>query len=130
MLPSLQPSRPKLQQQSTNSTYTYQQRRAGHEASQGQQAPNIQAPHSNRKPQSQIEAMPPSGSIPARASFFPPPAIYDSAKCHPVFFTTNLRKPPFAIPQIATQGWNPVASGYIMEQRKPVGADVGPKTKL
>jgi hypothetical protein len=61
--------------------------------------------------------------------FSPPRDFYDSATRHPVFFTDALRKPPFPIPQMASQGWNPVASGYIMEQRKREG-DIGPKTKL
>jgi hypothetical protein len=54
--------------------------------------------------------------------------VYDSAVRHPVFFTQNLKKPPFPIPHIASQGWSPVANGYIMEQQRALNAD--PKTKL
>ncbi|CBX93996.1 predicted protein [Plenodomus lingam JN3] len=69
--------------------------------------------------------MPPFGPPHNPATFFTPP--YDSAVRHPVFFTSNLRKPPFPIPQAASQGWNPVANGYIHEQRK---AEAIGKTKL
>lgn len=69
--------------------------------------------------------MPPFGPLQTPATFFTP--VYDSAIRHPVFFTQNLKKPPFPIPQVASQGWNPVANGYIMEQRR---ADAPGKTKL
>jgi hypothetical protein len=51
--------------------------------------------------------------------FFPPQSFYDSAVRHPVFFTETLRKPPFPIPNMASQGWSPVANGYIREQGRP-----------
>jgi hypothetical protein len=60
--------------------------------------------------------MPPFGPPQTPATFFAP--VYDSAIRHPVFFTQNLKKPPFPIPQITSQGYHPVASGYIMEQRR------------
>jgi hypothetical protein len=65
--------------------------------------------------------MPPYGAPSA-------PSFFDAATRHPVFFTQNLRKPPFPIPQIASQGWSPVASGYIMEQQRAMQTE--PKTKL
>ncbi|OAG10217.1 uncharacterized protein CC84DRAFT_1084440, partial [Paraphaeosphaeria sporulosa] len=77
------------------------------------------------KPRSQIEAMPPFSSSP----LVPPRNVYDSAVRHPVFFTEQLRKAPFPIPTAATHGWNPVASGYIFEQRKAEANGI-PKTKL
>jgi hypothetical protein len=58
----------------------------------------------------------------------PAHSFYDSAIRHPVFFTQNLKKPPFPIPQIPCQGWSPVASGYIMEQQQALKTQ--PKTKL
>ena len=64
---------------------------------------------------SQIEAMPPIFYHPAG-----PPSLmpFDPARCHPVFFGTTLRKPPFPLfnPASATGGLaNPVAFGYVTE---------------
>ncbi|KAH8708468.1 hypothetical protein GQ44DRAFT_565709, partial [Phaeosphaeriaceae sp. PMI808] len=53
---------------------------------------------------------------------------YISAIRHSFFFTQHLKKPPFAIPQIVSQGWSPVASGYIMEQQR--AKNVNQRTKL
>lgn len=143
MLPSLQPSRPKvftphahtayhslliltqLPHQPTQPTYAHQQRRTTHELPQQQQQQQ-QPPHAtpvNQKPRSQVEAMPPSRTSPFR----PPQSFYDAATRHPVFFTNNLRKPPFPIPQTPSQGWNPVAIGYIQERERVTG---GAGTKL
>ncbi|KAH6016592.1 hypothetical protein HBI83_135830 [Parastagonospora nodorum] len=126
MLPGLQPSRPKPPQQSAVPTYAQQQRRAVHEAalqSPPPPPPGAQATVSHPRPRSQIEAMPP---FPPRQPSTSP--FYDSAVRHPVFFTQNLKKPPFPIPQIASQGWSPVANGYIMEQQRAMASE--PKTKL
>ncbi|KAF1838065.1 hypothetical protein BDW02DRAFT_565328 [Decorospora gaudefroyi] len=124
MIPALQPSRPKPPQQSPLPTYAQQQqRRATHETSHTQQQPTNLQPF---KPTSQIEAMPPFGPPQTPPSFFTP--LYDSAVRHPVFFTQTLKKPPFPIPHGASQGWNPVASGYIVERRR--GEVVAGKTKL
>jgi hypothetical protein len=134
MISSLQPSRPKVyllsstyqvfhadarkppQQQSPLPTHAHQQHRAIHTAPQHPfntpSSPTLNPP----RPRSQIEAMPPFGPPQTPATFFAP--VYDSAIRHPVFFTQNLKKPPFPIPQVASQGYNPVASGYIMEQRR------------
>ncbi|KAH7089063.1 hypothetical protein FB567DRAFT_323888 [Paraphoma chrysanthemicola] len=133
MLPGLQPSRPKASrfhvlsfdptddsqppQQSAQPTYAHQQRRATHTTSQSVAHTQPTA----LRPRSQVEAMPPNGALPASPFF-------DAATRHPVFFTQNLRKPPFPIPQIASQGWSPVASGYIMEQQRALRSE--PKTKL
>ncbi|CAN9219212.1 unnamed protein product [Alternaria alternata] len=128
MFPSLQPSRPKPHQQPATLSFAHQQRRAAHPPSQASQQPTTQPsnPFTNvSKPRSQIEAMPPFGPPQTPATFFTP--VYDSAIRHPVFFTQNLKKPPFPIPQAASQGWSPVASGYVMEQRR---AEVTGKTKL
>jgi hypothetical protein len=46
-----------------------------------------------------------------------------------VFFTEQLRKPPFPIPSLGSGGFSPVASGYIVERKKGEGS-VGGKTKL
>ncbi|KAF2631276.1 hypothetical protein BU25DRAFT_428973 [Macroventuria anomochaeta] len=124
MLPSLQPSRPKLPQHTTQPTH--QQRRSTHELPRpqesSQQQPSYSPPNSQR-PWSQIEAMPPARTAPS----FPTHSFYDAATRHPVFFTNNLRKPPFPIPQMPSQGWNPVANGYIQEREKATG---GSGTKL
>lgn len=71
--------------------------------------------------------MPPSASPQqlAMTNMFTP--LYDSAIRHPVFFTQTLKKPPFPIPQVASQGWSPVASGYIAEQKK---IEANGRTKL
>ncbi|KAJ5065544.1 hypothetical protein J3E74DRAFT_414531 [Bipolaris maydis] len=123
MLPSLQPSRPKPPQQSSQPAYA-QQRRATHSLQQIiSQPPSL--PLNPPKPHSQVEAMPPFGPPQTPASFFTP--VYDSAVRHPVFFTQNLKKPPFPLPQVASQGCNPVASGYIMEQGR---AEAPGRTKL
>ncbi|UPX19055.1 uncharacterized protein EKO05_0009331 [Ascochyta rabiei] len=122
MIPSLQPSRPKPLQQATQPTYVYQQRRTTHGLPQPQPMPSCSPPASQR-PQSQIEAMPPART----SSSFPAQSFYDAATRHPVFFTNNLRKPPFPIPQMRSQGWNPVANGYIQERAKAQG---GGGTKL
>lgn len=58
--------------------------------------------------------MPPTRAAPS----LPAQSFYDAATRHPVFFTSNLRKPPFPIPQMPSQGWNPVANGYIQEREK------------
>jgi hypothetical protein len=43
--------------------------------------------------------------------------IYDPAKCHPVFFTQSLRRPPFPFADSGGSGGNnPVAFGYVTEQ--------------
>ncbi|KAF2188104.1 hypothetical protein K469DRAFT_748481 [Zopfia rhizophila CBS 207.26] len=147
MLPALQPSRPRnpqqqqqqqQQQQPPHPSFIRQQQRAVHE--QLHPLPlSSKAPSSPRrninlsKPRSHIEAMPLFG--PAQSHLFlgkpmgPAPNLYDSALRHPVFFTEQLRKPPFPIPEIASQEWSPVASGYVMENRKTDGTGI-PKTKL
>jgi hypothetical protein len=40
---------------------------------------------------------------------------FDPAKCHPVFFTPTLRKPPFPMFGPGTAFSNPVAMGYVTE---------------
>lgn len=141
MLPGLQPSRPKVRchskslmsvfahssqppQQAAQSTYTLQQRRVSHEPARPVQTVNPQY-FPPARPRSQVEAMPPFGPPHTPATFFTP--VYDSAVRHPVFFTQTLKKPPFSIPLAASQGYNPVASGYIVEQRR---AEQPGKTKL
>lgn len=110
-------------QQPALPTYAQQQRRAVHEAPVQSIPPGAQATVSHARPRSQIEAVPPFPPRQPSAS-----AFYDSAVRHPVFFTQNLKKPPFPIPQIASQGWSPVANGYIMEQHRAMASE--PKTKL
>jgi hypothetical protein len=41
--------------------------------------------------------------------------FYDPAKCHPVFFTQSLRKPPFSFSDGGGGMVNPVAFGYVAE---------------
>ncbi|RMZ72643.1 hypothetical protein GMOD_00007655 [Pyrenophora seminiperda CCB06] len=126
MFPSLQPSRPKPPQHSSHHPPTQQQQQRRVHVSQQSQPLSTPLLSPATKPQSQIEAMPPFGPTQTPATFFTP--VYDSAIRHPVFFTQHLKKPPFPIPQAAAQSWNPVASGYVAEQRRN-GEIVG-KTKL
>ncbi|KAF2265849.1 hypothetical protein CC78DRAFT_514837 [Lojkania enalia] len=135
MLPALQPSRPKLQtdqrpsrppKQQSRSTVTSapdpQSLPSSSTATHLQTAAQPSRPPSAAsffKPRSQIEAMPPLAMLPPRN-------LYDSAVRHPVFFTEQLRKPPFPMPDMGSQGWSPVANGYIMEKKKAGG----PQTKL
>ncbi|PSN61889.1 hypothetical protein BS50DRAFT_613484 [Corynespora cassiicola Philippines] len=126
MFPALQPSRPKVQQPSSRPPHAQQSRTTHHEP----QKPHTSALEAVR-PRSQIEAMPPSpfGAAQKQPLFQPPRGFYDAAVRHPVFFTEQLRKPPFPIPEAASQGWSPVASGYIAERGRGVGGGVG-RTKL
>ncbi|KAF2703220.1 hypothetical protein K504DRAFT_451736 [Pleomassaria siparia CBS 279.74] len=118
MLPALQPSRPKQQQQQQRSVY------APPHSPSSSPAPHVLNPS---RPRNQVEAMPPFG--PTHHPFSPPKGFYDSAVRHPVFFTSQLKKPPFPIPEIASRGWSPVASGYIMESKR-AEANGASKTKL
>ena len=79
-----------------------------------------------QKPGSQIEAMPPSASpvIPLHPIIL----SYNSATRHPVFFTPDLRKAPFPLPIFPAAGFHPVATGYVLEQRKVLSD--GSATKL
>ncbi|KAJ4985832.1 hypothetical protein SVAN01_08630 [Stagonosporopsis vannaccii] len=124
MLPSLQPSRPKvrpsiLPQQHPLPNTSLQQRRTTHNLPQ----PPPHQHFNSHKPTSQIEAMPPRRTSPPLAT----QTFYDAATRHPVFFTSNLRKPPFPIPQMPAHGWSPVASGYVQER---AGGKGGVGTKL
>ncbi|KAF2855836.1 hypothetical protein T440DRAFT_164755 [Plenodomus tracheiphilus IPT5] len=125
MFSGLQPSRPRPPQQSSLPTYVHQRQRITHTTPQSSTPQHVQPSVNTPRPRSQIEAMPPFGPPQTPATFFTP--LYDSAVRHPVFFTQNLKKPPFPIPQAASQGYNPVADGYIHEQRK---AEAAGKTKL
>ncbi|ORY18287.1 hypothetical protein BCR34DRAFT_621435 [Clohesyomyces aquaticus] len=138
MLPALQPSRPKLPQPHPRANYPHQQNRTTHThthegplnpsspprknpAPKGSPSPSKSLP---LKPRNQIEAMPPLPLFaPARN-----PSFYDSAVRHPVFFTEQLRKPPFPIPSMASQGWNPAANGYVLEKARVAGGEA--RTKL
>ncbi|KAF2993258.1 hypothetical protein E8E13_001044 [Curvularia kusanoi] len=139
MIPSLQPSRPKLPPQPT---HIQQQRRPTHTAPSSQPSqhtpPHI-PPTSSQRPKNQIEAMPPirapPQSLPASTNTFTPalaPAqsFYDAATRHPVFFTGSLRKLPFPVPHMGSQGWSPVASGYVVERQRGSNGGLGTGTKL
>ncbi|KAI8942723.1 hypothetical protein NX059_000771 [Plenodomus lindquistii] len=125
MFSGLQPHRPKPAQQPSQPTYAHQQQRTTQFTPQAVNPTPAQNSATSPKPRSQIEAMPPFGPPQTPATFFTP--LYDSAVRHPVFFTQNLKKPPFPLPQAASQGWSPVANGYIHEQQK---AEAAGKTKL
>ncbi|KAF2494118.1 hypothetical protein BU16DRAFT_65107 [Lophium mytilinum] len=137
MLPALQPSRPKLPQQDHRPSYLHQQTRSLQHPS-APPPPISNAPSSTipqKKPRNQIEAMSPFAptlqtlqTLQTRNPAFSPSA-YDSAVRHPVFFTEQLRKPPFPLPQNAGQGVSPVAFGYVLESRK-ADAGFGGRTKL
>ncbi|OCK78865.1 hypothetical protein K432DRAFT_383562 [Lepidopterella palustris CBS 459.81] len=135
MLPALQSSRPTYSPQYRAPIYPHQQTRSEQHqsgSSNASQATIPQSPYSH-KPKNQIEAMPPFDPAPP-AAFFASRAnnltvhSYDSAIRHPVFFTEQLRKPPFPLPEMASLGVNPAAHGYILENRRP-DATVG-QTKL
>ncbi|OSS44178.1 hypothetical protein B5807_11242 [Epicoccum nigrum] len=134
MIPSMQPSRPKLPSQPT---HIQQQRRTTHSPPQPQPAQQQQQPtHTHAppgssqgsKPKSQIEAMPPTRTPPMSLSA-PAKSAYDAATRHPVFFTSSLRKLPFPMPQVGSAGWSPVASGYVLERERGRGQG-GVGTKL
>ncbi|KAF2645367.1 hypothetical protein P280DRAFT_545348 [Massarina eburnea CBS 473.64] len=128
MISSLQPQRPKPPQQRPQPTLPHQQTRATHNAPLTQPTSHsYPQPLGPQRPRSQLEAMPPFSAT-STSPFSPPRAFYDSAVRHPVFFTEQLRKPPFPIPQMASQGWSPVASGYIQEQKRL--GDTAGKMKL
>lgn len=119
-----------LPQQTSRPTYAPQQQRATY----GVPSPLSTTSHTQQqqplnpaRPRNQLEAMPPFG--PGQAPFMPSPAFYDSATRHPVFFTEQLRKPPFPMPEFASHGFSPVASGYIMESKRTDPSGV-PRTKL
>ncbi|KAF2658804.1 hypothetical protein K491DRAFT_592374 [Lophiostoma macrostomum CBS 122681] len=126
MLSASQPLRPKPPQQDPRPNSAYQQKRAIHEQLPPQPQSSFRellepyVTHTFPRPRNQIEAMPPS--IPVQPA-------YDSAVRHPVFFTEQLRKPPFPVPEVASRGYSPVAKGYIMECRR-VDANGAPRTKL
>jgi len=107
------PTSPQVPQQRPQPSVVQQQQRPahGHTYAQSSPVPNFHLSAEATKPRSQIEAMPP---------FAASKAFYDSAVRHPVFFTTQLRKPPFPMPQLPTKGWNPVASGYVKESENRV----------
>jgi len=128
MLPALQPKRPTVNPpQKPQPGYAEQQKRSITDQSLPAAPP---PPHNHtahgsstsqlqRRPRNQLEAMPPFG--PPQAPLMPPRALYDSAVRHPVFFSEQLRKPPFPIPQMGSHGFSPIASGYIVESKKPEG---------
>ncbi|KIW01976.1 uncharacterized protein PV09_06811 [Verruconis gallopava] len=104
MIQALQPHRPQVVQNPrpiSNPLSATQRRHTG----------NITPPPTSHdhKPKSQIEAMPPALTL--RTAFQP----FDPAKCHPVFFTPALRKPPFPMIGFNNGLVNPVAFGYIAE---------------
>ncbi|QDS73087.1 hypothetical protein FKW77_000204 [Venturia effusa] len=133
MYSSLQPHRPQLQSHTPHNQNPLQQ-----QTRSSSNQPVYQAPH---PPPSQIEAMPPfattflhPSATPqlSQPSFHNNPAtlqqflqsrpVYDPAKCHPVFFTQSLRRPPFAFADSGGSGANnPVAYGYVAE---PVGGAI------
>lgn len=70
---------------------------------------------------------PPPGQplLQPRLSGMPLSQHYDSSVRHPVFFTAGgLRKPPFPLPGATSGGVNPVAFGYVVEQRSGVAGGV------
>jgi hypothetical protein len=72
--------------------------------------------------------MPPAFQPPAQFLSYPPRIpLYDPAKCHPVFFTQSLRKPPFPFADGGGGMANPVAFGYVAEVFGGKKADTGPK---
>ncbi|EGP84416.1 uncharacterized protein MYCGRDRAFT_87541 [Zymoseptoria tritici IPO323] len=95
MIPSLQPSRPKVPAQSQ---HVQQQTRTFHT-------------HATA-PRNQIEAMPPfTTPETAKAQLVSPVSTYNPATTHPVFFMNNFRKPPFPLPM--NTGFSPAATGYV-----------------
>ncbi|KAF2750179.1 hypothetical protein M011DRAFT_438081 [Sporormia fimetaria CBS 119925] len=126
MLPALQPKRPKHPQQTPQTTYAPQQKRHPHEQHYQSAVVSAETP----PPKHPQNAMP--QFAPGQTGLMPPRSLYDSAVRHPVFFTQQLRKPPFPIPQVGPQAFSPVASGYVPEANAPGTADKAGngKTKL
>ncbi|EKG20975.1 hypothetical protein MPH_01700 [Macrophomina phaseolina MS6] len=119
---------------------------SGDPTSTSTSAQAVYNPPPQSQPRSQIEAMPPyvasSHSIAPPQSFAPPsgpllqPRLsstplsqhYDISVRHPVFFSPALRKPPFPLPHAASEGVNPVAHGYVVENGANAAREM--KTKL
>lgn len=124
MLPTSQPSRPRVgmrfdeatsrpltinkpRTQSLLNPLYQQQIRAVATRSSSERA-------SESPPKSRIEAMSPSAKhtpAAAAAKKQAPQPVYNPAFVHPVFFTSNWRKPPFTLP--INPSFSPVATGYI-----------------
>lgn len=72
-------------------------------------------------PRNQIEAMPPSKTMPEPLKIQPPPIMqpmYNPAVMHPVFMG-NFRKAPFPLP--LNGSLNPVATGYVFARDRVNG---------
>ncbi|KAF1985085.1 hypothetical protein K402DRAFT_464727 [Aulographum hederae CBS 113979] len=140
MLPHVQPHRPKHPPNAHPQPPSYQQIRSLHETTSNPTSLYTSAPE-RIHPRNQIEAMPPS---PPRAPTLPllpsghqapylvqapaqmqmplqPPKLpnfppqFDSAMCHPVFFTNRFRVSPGAAANAMS---SPVAQGYVFGERK------------
>jgi len=133
MLPSSQPSRPKVFRRPQNGRSL----RLHIDVALQVQAPSHSNPlfqqqtrhfHTHQadstaanRPQNQIEAMPPSKTLtmalPDQRGLSP---LYDPALTHPVFFG-KWHKPPFPMP--FNNGFSPVATGYVFgDQRVRAGS--------
>ncbi|KAF2273040.1 uncharacterized protein EI97DRAFT_461476 [Westerdykella ornata] len=125
MLPALQPSRPKQPQPTHPHHPSYTQTRALHDSASSQhQSPRTSSNSpstrtTNQTSQSQTHTMPTRPT--------PYAGSYNSAIRHPVFFTSQLRKLPFPVPQVGSLASNPVASGYVEERRRDMSTGTGTK---
>lgn len=72
-------------------------------------------------PKNQIEAMPPTFAPLPIPPAPPRSPVFDPLRCHPVFFAQNLRKPPFPMPDTGGGWFNPVATGYVVAERRGLG---------
>ncbi|KAH7050074.1 hypothetical protein B0J12DRAFT_573707 [Macrophomina phaseolina] len=130
MLPTLQPSRPKHPPATRSPLLPLQHSRrassqgSGDPTSTSTSAQAVYNPPPQSQPRSQIEAMPPY----PRLSSTPLSQHYDISVRHPVFFSPALRKPPFPLPHAASEGVNPVAHGYVVENGANAAREM--KTKL
>ncbi|KAK4494549.1 hypothetical protein PRZ48_013905 [Zasmidium cellare] len=84
---------------------------------------NLQVePHTEQisAPRNQIEAMPPSKTMPEplKVPPYPTQPLYNPAVMHPVFMG-NFRKAPF--PQPLNGGLHPVATGYVFARDRMNG---------
>jgi len=118
MLPSLQPSRPKVPSYTSPPPLNQQPSRTATSVP----VPPISPPTLRYlPPRNQIEAMPPVAPSPTRLALGQPQQQFLSALRHPVFFTDRFTKAPPGVQTGGSSG-TPVATGYVYNDgvRRPV----------
>ncbi|KXT03196.1 hypothetical protein AC578_4748 [Pseudocercospora eumusae] len=100
MISSLQPSRPQAHSQRPQHPRYQQHTRSTHT--------KFPQPALVTSPRNQIEAMPPSKTVPEPPRMMP---VYNPATMHPAFFSGNWRKQPFPLP--INPSLSPATLGYV-----------------